>query len=137
MSTAITGGCLCGAVRYECNAEPLFTGNCHYRDCQRASGGAYSPAMGVPIDALKITGEVKYFESRADSGHTVNRGFYPACGSRFFGKSAGMPGITAIMAGSLDDPSRFKPGMDIYTSSAQPWDHMNPQLAKFAKLPQQ
>ena len=59
MSTAINGGCLCGAVRYECNAEPLFTGNCHCRDCQRASGGAYSPAMGVPTDALKITGEVK------------------------------------------------------------------------------
>ena len=136
MSTAITGGCLCGAVRYECNAAPLFTGNCHCRDCQRASGGAYSPAMGVPTGALKITGAVKYFESRADSGHTASRGFCPACGSRLFGRSAGMGAITAIMAGSLDDPGRFKPAMDIYTSSAQPWDHMNPQLPKFAKLPQ-
>jgi hypothetical protein len=39
------------------------------------------------------------------------------------------------MAGTSDDPRRFKPAMDIYTSSAQPWDHRDPQLPKFAKLP--
>ena len=38
-----------------------------------------------------------------------------------------------IYAGTLDDPSIFKPAEDIYTSSAQPWDFMNPQLRKFAK----
>lgn len=134
MST-FTGGCQCGAVRYECSADPICTGNCHCRDCQKASGSGYIPALGVPTDALRITGTVKYFESRADSGHTVSRGFCAACGSRLFGKSAEMGAITAIMAGSLDDPSRFKPAMDIYTSSAQLWDHMNPQLPKFAKLP--
>jgi hypothetical protein len=40
-----------------------------------------------------------------------------------------------ITAGSLDDPSIFKPGMDIYTSSAQPWDQMNSALPKFPKMP--
>jgi hypothetical protein len=40
-----------------------------------------------------------------------------------------------IMAGSLDDPSEFQPGMDIYTASGQHWDYMNPELPKFAKLP--
>jgi len=39
------------------------------------------------------------------------------------------------MATSLDDPSIFKPGMDIYTSSAQAWDHMDPALPKFPKMP--
>ena len=59
----------------------------------------------------------------------------PNCGARLFGKSSGMPVIIAITAGSLDDPSRFKPAIDFYTSSAQPWDHMNPQLPKFPKQP--
>jgi len=45
MSTSLTGGCQCGAVRYECSVEPLFTGNCHCRDCQKATGGAYVPAF--------------------------------------------------------------------------------------------
>jgi hypothetical protein len=40
-----------------------------------------------------------------------------------------------IQATSLDDPTIFKPGMDIYTSSAQPWDHMDPALPKFPKMP--
>ena len=42
----------------------------------------------------------------------------------------------AVMAGSLDDPSSHKPTMDIYTVSAQPWDHMNPLLPKVPKAPQ-
>ncbi len=56
MATA-TGGCMCGAVRYECSAAPMFMGNCHCRDCQRASGGGYAPAIGVPRSAVKITGD--------------------------------------------------------------------------------
>jgi hypothetical protein len=137
MSNSLTGGCQCGQVRYECSADPVFTGNCHCRDCQQATGGAYVPALAVPAPALKITGEVKYYDSRAASGNTFSRGFCPNCGGRLFGKSSGMPAIIAITAGSLDDPSRFKPSMDFFTSSAQPWDHMNPQLPKFPRSPQQ
>jgi len=39
------------------------------------------------------------------------------------------------MAGNLDDPCWYQPRADIYTASAQPWDHMNPDLSKFLKLP--
>jgi len=88
------------------------------------------PALAVPARALKITGDVKYYENRADSGNTFSRSFCPNCGARLFGKSSGMPAII-----SLDDPSRFKPAIDFYTSSAQPWDHMNPDLPKFPKQP--
>ena len=91
--------------------------------------------MNNPFTGGWLCGEMKYFESRADSGNAVSRGFCAVCGGRLFGRSAGMPGITAIMAGTSDDPRRFKPAMYIYTSSAQPWDHMNPQLPKFTKLP--
>ena len=133
--SAFSGSCQCGAVRYECAVEAVFTGNCHCRDCQKATGGAYVRVLAVPADSLKITGDVKYYDSRADSGHTFSRGFCPNCGARLFGKSSGMPAIIAITAGSLDDPSRFKPSIDFFTSSAQPWDHMNPQLPKFPKQP--
>jgi hypothetical protein len=135
MSTNYTGGCLCGAVRYECTAEPIFMGNCHCRDCQKASGSGYEAAIGVPAPALKITGNVKYHDIKADSGSMVSRGFCPECGSRLFGKTSGMPQLAIVMAGSLDDPKQFQPGMDVYTSSAQPWDHMNPALPKFLKMP--
>jgi hypothetical protein len=131
----MTGGCMCGAVRYETNADPMFMGNCHCRDCQMASGAAYAAAIGVPRNALKITGEVKYYESKADSGQTAKRGFCGNCGSRLLSLPPFAPDLMVIMAATLDDPSSFKPAMDIYTSSAQPWDHLNPALPKFPKMP--
>lgn len=65
----------------------------------------------------------------------VSRGFCSNCGARLFGIPKAMPDITAILAGSLDDPSWFRLAMNIYTASAQPWDYMNPELPKFAKTP--
>jgi hypothetical protein len=69
-----------------------------------------------------------------DSGGIVSRGFCPNCGSRLFSKPP-IPELMGIMAGSLDDPSQFKPMRDFYTVSAQQWDYMNPDLPKFDKLP--
>ena len=133
MAAPFSGGCACGAVRYECSAEPLMMGNCHCRDCQQATGGPFVSILAVPKEALNITGEVKYHEVTGDSGAPIKRGFCANCGSRLFGfPSAPFVGISA---GSLDDPSWYKPAFDIYTSSAQPWDHMNPDLPKFPKMP--
>lgn len=132
--TPFTGGCLCGAIRYECSAEPIGMGNCHCRDCQKDTGSAYAAELFVPLKAVTITGDVKYYDTMGDSGGVVNRGFCPTCGSRLFAK-LGQTKLMAITAGSLDDPSEFKPAIDVYTVSAQPWDYMNPDLLKFAKIP--
>jgi hypothetical protein len=61
--------------------------------------------------------------------------FCAKCGSPLFGLPAISPALVTIRAGSLDDPSIFRPASDIYTASAQPWDHMNPDLPKSPKLP--
>lgn len=135
MATPFTGGCRCGAIRYECSAEPVMAGNCHCRLCQQVSGSAFTANVAVPKDALRIMGDVKYHEAKADSGNTVSLGFCPICGAPVVGKSSGMPDLMMLRAGSLDDPSWYRPGMDLYTASAQPWDHMNPDLPKFPKMP--
>jgi hypothetical protein len=136
MSTTVTGRCACGAVRYEYSADPVFMGNCHCRDCQRTTGSAYVAAVGVPKAALKIMGTVQYHEMVGDSGKHVSRGFCPSCGSRLFSSIEMRPEIVGILAGSLDDPSIYKPTLDIFTSSAQPWDQMGPQTIKFPRMPQ-
>ena|SRR5437660_10653054 len=74
--------------------------------------------------------------SRPYRDQILNRGFCPNCGSRLFGKPDFKPELMVIMAGTLDDPSRHKPTMDIYAESAQPWDYMNPHLPKVPKAPQ-
>lgn len=134
MKLPFTGGCMCGAIRYECSTEPMVTANCHCRDCQQASGSAFLSGFIVPRSAVAIAGEVKYFDVTGGSGNVISRGFCPTCGSRLFGKRA-TGDLLSITAASLDDPSWFSPAMDCYTASAQAWDYMNPDLPKFAQSP--
>jgi hypothetical protein len=134
MAKHFTGGCRCGAIRYECAAEPVVMANCHCRDCQQATGTAFAAGVLVPRNSVTITGDVKYYDVVGDSGETISRVFCPNCGSRLFGKRASGD-LISIMAGSLDDPSWFRPAMDLYAASAQPWDYMNPDLLKFDKFP--
>lgn len=136
MPASFSGGCACGAVRYECKAEPLFALNCHCRDCQRETGSAFAPILAVPRAAFRVTrGSPRYFDLQADSGYTTRRAFCGACGSRLFGEPGSRADMVTIRAGSLDDPREFRPGQDIFTVSAQPWDHMNPDLPKVPRLP--
>jgi len=131
MTAPFTGGCACGAVRYECTAEPLGSINCHCRDCQRASGTAYASVLRVPAASFRvIKGEARFYSVKAHSGNTVSRGFCAECGSPLFSRLSGMPEVVGVRAGSLDDPSWHRPAMDIFTASAQPWDYMNPDLPK-------
>ena len=135
MTTKLTGGCACGAVRYECSADPVITANCHCRKCQRLSGAPFMSFFAAPKVAVKITGEVRDFECTADSGAITANEFCPTCGSYLFGRTTGMPDLMAITASSLDDPSAFRPGMDLFTARAQPWDLMDPALPKFEGMP--
>ena len=136
MPKDFSGGCACGAIRYKCSAEPIASINCHCRDCQRSSGTAFSSVVVVPASAVKLlNGEPKYHAVQAESGNLVRRGFCAECGSPLFAGTSIRSDILAIKAGSLDDPSWFKPKVDIWTASAQPWDYMNPDLAKVAKHP--
>jgi len=136
MPISFTGSCACGAIRYECSAEPLIGSNCHCRDCQHASGSAFCANLIVPAAAFRIIkGEPKFYSMAGGSGQLVSRQFCADCGSPLFARTGANPQIVVIKVGSLDDPSWYQPSRDIYTERAQPWDYMNPVLPKFAKGP--
>lgn len=130
-----TGGCLCGSFRYSFTADPIFSFSCHCRDCQRATGSVCATAFAISKNSLRMTGEWKFFSKLGDKGSEVNRGFCPNCGSRAVSTVTDRPDIYLVYAASLDDPSWFRPEMDIYTSSALPWDCMDPAIPKFELLP--
>jgi hypothetical protein len=131
----LEGGCLCGKVRYSADAEPIFVGVCHCTDCQKISGSAYSTVLGIPADALKVTGTTKTFTKPGDSGQPTHRYFCPECGSALLHDAAVMPGVMMINVGTLDDPSMVKPGMQIYCDSAQSWAKLPPGTQSFPKMP--
>ena len=136
MADPITGGCECGALRYECSAVPIMAGHCHCRSCQKASGTGHSSHLMVPRAAVRISGEASFYERPADSGNTVRRAFCPTCGAQVYGESSGFPDTLVLRAGSLDEPDRFRPGARVYAADAPSWDHMDPALPSFAGMPQ-
>ena len=129
----LSGGCACGAIKYETDANPVVMLNCHCRDCQRASGSAYAAVMVVPKAAVRLSGEPRYHKVIGDSGKAIERGFCPTCGSPVTAKLEREPNVLGLQAGSLDEPSRYKPAMDVFTVSAQPWDHMRSDTKKHPK----
>jgi hypothetical protein len=134
MTTSFSGGCACGAVRYECVAPPVAMVNCHCRDCQRAGGAGFSPTVVVPAASFRLLrGEPKRYSSRADSGHTAHRAFCGECGAPLFASSSARGDFIGIRAGSLDDPSWFKPQAEVWTASAQSWDHLRADVPQFPR----
>ena len=131
----MTGGCLCGAVRYEARGAPLWSGFCHCRDCQRITGTGHSCYRGFPREAVTVQGETRGYGVTADSGHVSVRRFCPTCGSHIFGEAGNAPGTISIYAGTLDDPSLFKPANAVFVRSRPEWDRMPGGLPEFAALP--
>ena len=133
MAKKIAGGCACGAIRYQTEADPIVMVNCHCRDCQHAVGTAYAAVMVMPAAAVTLRGEPRYFRTVGESGKAVERGFCQICGSPVTVKLERFPDAIGILAGSLDDPKLYKPGMELFTTSAQPWDLMQPDTQKMPK----
>lgn len=121
MSDTISGGCLCGAIRFETAAVPAFQLLCHCRDCQTVSGAAAYAAYVVPIDSLSLTrGEPSHFEVVADSGRTNSRHFCPTCGTRVWAVLEEM-GFASVNGMALDDRSHFQPAANHMSDRAPDW----------------
>ena len=135
MVDTFTGGCLCGAVRYEGRGAPVVAGNCHCVDCRKSSGTGHCSHMGMLEEAFSVTGEVKFFDAPADSGSMVSRGFCPTCGSAVYSRNSNMEGLVFPRASSLDDPEIFQPKFTVYASRAASWDKPDPNLPAFDEMP--
>jgi len=121
MSDEFTGGCLCGAVRYNSTEQPVMAADCYCEDCRKASGTSHGSHVGISESAVTVTGTLQSFDKPADSGNVVSRSFCPTCGSAILSTNSGVPGMVFVRASSLDDPEIFKPMMSVYGSRAPSW----------------
>lgn len=128
MSSAVSGGCQCGAVRYESPVGPGFSLHCYCRQCQRITGAGHASQFGLPAKDVAMTGEVRIYKLRADSGNTVDSAFCGMCGSPVFKRTSGHPELIFFHAATLDDPARFKPQRSVWTAIRQPWDPLDPSV---------
>jgi len=135
MSDNFSGGCLCGAVRYEATAKPKFGGHCHCVDCRKSSGSGHCSHVVMEQDDVAVTGEPVAYERPADSGNMVSRCFCGTCGAAVYSLNSSMPGNIFLRASSLDDPEVFSPNMIVYASRAPSWDVMDQKLPSFEEMP--
>lgn len=132
----LTGGCLCGAIRYAISAPVTELRACHCRSCQRASGAGGTVGAVVPREAFTITqGKPKRYSAVADSGRTLHRHFCPDCGSQLYSLREQSPQMIVVRAGTLDDSNGLKITANIWTKSARSWSHIDPATKQFPGQP--
>ena len=131
-----TGSCQCGAVRYRLTGTPLQLVICHCKECQRQSASAFGMALPVAKQDLELlSGTLKEWRRRADSGREVACYFCPDCGTRIYHSSSLGADYWHLKAGTLDDTSWLKPVAQVWTSSAQPWLKLANEMASFSAQP--
>jgi hypothetical protein len=136
MTVAHTGGCLCGAIRYTIAAPIAALRACHCTHCQKNTGsGASVNAVVAGGDFAVTQGTPKRFTTRADSGRTLYRYFCGDCGSPLYAHRETAPERVAVKAGTLDDPSGLKITSHIWTRSARPWSHIDPDVEQLPGNP--
>lgn len=123
MSFPQTGGCQCGAVRYEITGPPEVVYACHCTECQRQSGSAFAMAAVIPQKHFRLTrGAPEMFARATSETKTMECWFCQACGTRLYH----MPGGSSypnrnVKPGTLDDTSWLSPTIHFWTRSAQKW----------------
>ncbi len=118
----IEGGCLCGSVRYESDAEPALVVNCYCKTCQKNSGSTNSYNYGMPAGSVKITGDTVavYEDHSGASGKPFYRKFCSKCGSHFLSGGPAYEGLEFIKAGTLDS-GHLRPATHIWCAEKLDW----------------
>ena len=131
-----TGGCQCGAVRYESAVEPLVLYVCHCSECRKQSASAFGMSLLVPRSGFRITkGSPSFWTRLADSGRHVRCAFCPDCGSRLWHEREGIADTITIKAGSLDEPVDMAEAIHIWTSRKLPGMQIQGEAAQFSEEP--
>jgi hypothetical protein len=132
----LTGGCQCGAVRYECDGEPLGTYVCHCRECQRQSASGFGISFTVSPGSIRVTqGAPKFWTHFAASGRRMRCAFCPDCGSRLWHEPQSGD-YFSIKGGSLDEPVDLSTAIHIWTSRKLPGTVIPPGAQQFAEEPE-
>jgi hypothetical protein len=125
-----TGGCLCGAVHYRAEADPIRVVSCHCGTCRRHSGAAFLTFVHFPIGAFAWTGAAP---ARFRFSTEAERGFCRHCGSALSMHESVLPDRVQVTLGSLDNPERVRPDDQVWTESQLPWLRIDDDRPRFPR----
>jgi hypothetical protein len=124
------GGCLCGAVRFKAEGEPINVRVCHCRKCQKAMGSPFFARAPFPQSALTVEGET----ARYASSETLERVFCATCGTRLFAWRRNGTAAGVALAG-FDDRNAFAPTEHIWIAEKMNWVKLDDGLPQYPGMP--
>ena len=131
-----SGGCSCGAVRYETEGDPVRVMTCHCKQCQRRTGSAFGIGCYFPKQKVNILqGDLKTFERSSDAGRWFKSQFCTECGSTVLWHLEIQPDAVAIAGGSFDDIDWIEPQLHFWSVKAHNWIQIPKDVKVFQEQP--
>ena len=115
---------MCGAVTWSYSGKVTRNLVCHCADCQRATSSPVTAFLGLRLDQVNWTGDIKHYES---SPNTF-RGFCPSCGTRLYFRSDRWPSELHVHAATLTDPDQYRPDAQVLIRSKAKWLDLLPSI---------
>jgi hypothetical protein len=109
--------------------------NCHCQDCQVSSGAPFASGIVVALATTQVEGAPSTYTVTSASGRKAVRSFCGTCGTPLFTRGEAIADYMSIRFPTLDDPTTFKPALDIFVSRAQPWTCMDTTIPQFETSP--
>lgn len=117
----MTGGCQCGAIRYELWDAPEAVYVCHCTECRRQSASAFGISLIVRAAAFRLAGgEPVVWRRPTDTGNRLDCWFCPTCGSRVWHVSSATPSFRSVKGGTLDQPPDLTQAVHLFTARKLP-----------------
>jgi hypothetical protein len=117
----LTGGCLCGGVRFEVTEPLVSAGYCHCTRCQRRTGTAAAASARVAPGSLRVTAGEDLIRSY-DPPDGFSKLFCSACGSALWSRSPEDPDVIGVRLGAFDGDPGIRPSYRTFVAYAAPWE---------------
>ena len=119
----LSGGCLCGSIRYTILQQPILAYTCNCRFCQKDTGTAYRSALAILNENVELIGKSfsVYTYKSVEHGRELYKNFCPDCGTTISLKTERFPERQVIMIGTLDDPSQIELSTNMFAEEAFDW----------------
>jgi hypothetical protein len=119
----LSGGCLCGSIRYTILQQPILAYTCNCRFCQKDTGTAYRSALAILNEHVELIGKdfSVYTYKSVEHGRELYKNFCPDCGTTISLKTERFPERQVIMIGTLDDPSQIELSTHMFAEEAFDW----------------
>jgi hypothetical protein len=123
-SFPVTGGCLCGGVRYEIDAPPVSASYCHCTRCQRRTGTAASAQARLAPGSLRVVAGGELVREWVPPDHGWPKCFCSVCGSALWSRSPTEAGVVSVRLGTFDGDPGIRPQYRQFVAYAASWERL-------------